>query len=359
MGCPADATLPCDAKVGAELQKVIDNSPWRKVNQTVIDNSPWRKVKNAVEVLPTKPAATVPLVESQVSPSLPSKNISKAKRDKVSRWADAEDDDENELNWHVQHGTAELDAPQPSSPSTTCISESSNVSCSGVDKEEERDCASTVASGDDGIIDEGSRTPTSSAASCSGADMAAERAAQSSTSTGGNVKPAKTAQGEVIVNLQGLPPALCSQKLLEAMLDQAGLSDDHTSCFLQDLGGAVIHLGSMAAAETCVQYFHGRHCGGSTPLTAQVVSPASSRKSKASHMPLKPGLVTSQEPHFDTQSARTPLQRHSPLSSRAQPFQPRFFPTPVPTPCEEVPWTCSANSPMNGRMWAPQFHLLR
>jgi len=67
-------------------------------------------------------------------------------------------------------------------------------------------------------------------------------------------------QGVVAVTLEGLPPALCKQKLLEAILEQAGLTDSVMGCILgekQDTGKALIHLGSRQAAQTCIDHFGG------------------------------------------------------------------------------------------------------
>jgi len=81
-------------------------------------------------------------------------------------------------------------------------------------------------------------------------------------------------QGPVAVNLQGLPPTLCRQPFLEAMLDQAGLADDIMGCVLgEDLetGTAVIYVSNYNAAVKCVQHFGGRrwdHAG--TAVKAQV-----------------------------------------------------------------------------------------
>lgn len=81
-------------------------------------------------------------------------------------------------------------------------------------------------------------------------------------------------QGPVAVNLQGLPPALCRQNFLEAMLDQAGLANEIMGCVLgqdQETGKAVIYLADYNAALKCVQHFGGRRWDNAgPPVTAQV-----------------------------------------------------------------------------------------
>jgi hypothetical protein len=67
-------------------------------------------------------------------------------------------------------------------------------------------------------------------------------------------------QGPVAVTLEGLPPALCKQKMLETILEQAGLTDSVTGCILgeqKDTGKALIYLSNSHAAQMCIDHFGG------------------------------------------------------------------------------------------------------
>jgi len=69
-----------------------------------------------------------------------------------------------------------------------------------------------------------------------------------------------TQQGPVAVTLEGLPPALCKQMLLEAILEQAGLTDCVTGCILgeeKDTGKALIYFSNHTAAQMCIEHFGG------------------------------------------------------------------------------------------------------
>jgi len=79
----------------------------------------------------------------------------------------------------------------------------------------------------------------------------------------------------VAVKLFGLPPALCRQVTLDAMLEQAGLTNSIMGCVLgqeQDVGKALIYLADHNAAQICVDHFSGCCWDRSgKAVTAQVV----------------------------------------------------------------------------------------
>lgn len=83
------------------------------------------------------------------------------------------------------------------------------------------------------------------------------------------------AEGPAAVNLQDLPNALCRQNFLEAMMDQAGLTENVLGIILgqdYDVGKALITLADRNTAEKCAAHFHGCSWGsGGPPVTAQVV----------------------------------------------------------------------------------------
>jgi len=93
--------------------------------------------------------------------------------------------------------------------------------------------------------------------------------------------------GPVDVHLENLPPALCRQNFLEAMLEQAGLVDDVVGCEIgerEDTGKAVIHLTSWPGALRCMGHFDGRtwgHEGPPVKATVAQMAEAVGRKSRS------------------------------------------------------------------------------
>lgn len=68
-------------------------------------------------------------------------------------------------------------------------------------------------------------------------------------------------RGPIPVMLANLPPSLCRQNFLEAILDQAGLADEVLGCVLGDAretGMAQITVTTWSAAVRCVAHFDGR-----------------------------------------------------------------------------------------------------
>lgn len=117
--------------------------------------------------------------------------------------------------------------------------------------------------------------------------------------------------GPVAVNLSGLPPALCRQNFLEAMLDQAGLENEIMGCVLgdaQETGKAVIYLASFNAALKCVQHFGGRRWANTgPPVMAQV---AEGQTGKASPEVGGEGQISK-----DTNSKQEQMNMPSPMPS--------------------------------------------
>lgn len=81
--------------------------------------------------------------------------------------------------------------------------------------------------------------------------------------------------GPCAVELQGLPHALCRQNFLEAILDQAGLTESIFNCILgqeQNTGKALICFSNLNAAQMCVNHFTGCSWDKSgAPVSAQIV----------------------------------------------------------------------------------------
>lgn len=104
----------------------------------------------------------------------------------------------------------------------------------------------------------------------------AERVAAPTSPNGENNPMVLPEQGgPLIVKLGNLPRALCQQHFLEAMLEQAGLTNSIMGCVLgqdQDTGSALICLQNQAAAEMCMEHFSG--CAwekGGEPVTASMM----------------------------------------------------------------------------------------
>lgn len=100
----------------------------------------------------------------------------------------------------------------------------------------------------------------------------------------------------VAVNVQGLPPALCRQNFLEAMLEQAGFADDVMGCILgEEAGQAVIYLASYDAAVKTVAHFAGRRWANAGPPVTATVADGRGPPSVKS-----PIMTPMQQPHTAT-----------------------------------------------------------
>lgn len=122
----------------------------------------------------------------------------------------------------------------------------------------------------------------------------------------------KEQAGPIAVNLRGLPPALCHQNFLEAMLDQAGLADDIIVCSLgedHEAGTAVIYLGTYSAAAECMRHFGGRRWAKEGPsVTAEmakglVLSPPAPSNLRANGGSCKQSNVHNGQEQLDLQPA--------------------------------------------------------
>lgn len=132
----------------------------------------------------------------------------------------------------------------------------------------------------------------------------------------------------VYVNLQDLPLALCRNNFLEAMLDQAGLTNNILACILgqdQDFGKALIHLTDRNAAVKCAAHFHGCSWGNSgPPVTAEVVdAPMDSKGQQAHNFGTSGGKGLNRAPGAKTRKARNERMTNAPI-------MPPYAPVPQP-----------------------------
>lgn len=144
-------------------------------------------------------------------------------------------------------------------------------------------------------------------------------------------------QGPVAVKLQGLPRTLCQQNFLEAMLDQAGLTDNILSCQLgqdQDTGKALIYLTNRSAAQMCMEHFSGC-CWDKTgtSVTAQMVeSQPGNQPGKGRQAVGSPNNIVDKTPGGKTRKAPRTKIRNEPFMAMPQP------PLQYPATMVSTPW---------------------
>jgi len=116
--------------------------------------------------------------------------------------------------------------------------------------------------------------------------------------------PAKASSGSEkqsagdVVAIKGIPNAMLTDAMMEAILEQAGLEAATVSFTTRQgsvCGDATIKLSSNSAAQQCIRHFHGCQWAASgVVITAQLSSPAKKSSSKAHRQGLEfadmPGL---------------------------------------------------------------------
>lgn len=167
-----------------------------------------------------------------------------------------------------------------------------------------------------------------------------------------------------VVKLENLPHALCRQALLEAMLEQAGLTGSMLGCVLgqdQDTGNALVYLSSGRAAQMCMDHFSG--CcwdKGGSPVRARVMDapPPPAQTPPVSFTDLAdraPGGML-QKPQMMMQSpvvdpCRSPMGNMSPMGMQSPchgiPMSPMALPMVMPTWGDFVPTELPAGFDQN------------
>jgi len=110
---------------------------------------------------------------------------------------------------------------------------------------------------------------------------------------------------EVCVIIKGLPSAICTDVMMDAVLDQASLGNcvlHRKMCALS--GEVMLRLCDMQAANKCIEHFHGCHWSSNGTLVSVVISEPAI-KQPAQGMSPPPGLSKVVSPRGTSSAAST------------------------------------------------------